>query len=192
MSAETSTDPQAGVSLGAGVVAADTPRVTLASDDPAVVSLGVLSEPTFVDVTLTLDTSAYTAGDVLAATQVVSNAVPVADGVTILQSIALTDINDQGAAFDLHFFSANQSLGAENGAPDIDDTEVLDYLGTVAIGTADWIDLGGAKVACIKNIGLTVKAASGTRDIYVGAVNGAGTPTYTASGLKLRLGFLPS
>lgn len=192
MSAETSTDPQAGVSLGAGVVATDTPRVTLASDDPAVVSLGVLSEPTFVDVTLTLDTSAYTAGDVLAATQVVSNAVPVADGVTILQSIALTDINDQGAAFDLHFFSANQSLGAENGAPDIDDTEVLDYLGTVAIGTADWIDLGGAKVACIKNIGLTVKAASGTRDIYVGAVNGAGTPTYTASGLKLRLGFLPS
>lgn len=192
MSAETSTDPQAGVSLGAGAVATDTPRVTLASDDPAVASLDALSEPTFINVTLTLDTSAYTAGDVLAATQVVSNALPATDTTSILQSIALTDIDDQGAAFDLHFFSANQSIGSENSAPDIDDTEVLDYLGTVAIATGDWIDLGGARVACIKNIGLVVKAASGTRDIYVAAVNGAGTPTYTAAGIKLRLGFLPS
>jgi len=33
-----------------------------------------------------------------------------------------------------------------------------------------------------------VKPASGTTDLYVAAVNGSGTPTYTAAGLKLRLG----
>ena len=146
----------------------------------------------FVDVTLSLDTSAYTAADVLAATQVVTGAMIEIDGAAILQSVALTDIDDQGAAFDLHFFSANQSVGTENNAPDIDDTEVLDYQGTVAIATGDWIDLGGAKVACIKNIGLGLKAASGTRNIYVAAVNGAGTPTYTAAGVKLRLTLRPA
>ena len=40
MSAEVSTDPQAGISTGAGAVGTDTARVTLASDDPAVATLG--------------------------------------------------------------------------------------------------------------------------------------------------------
>lgn len=193
MSAEASVDPLlGGASFGPGYVDSNTPRVALSFDDPAVVLLDLLSSPVFVDVTLSLDTSAYTAGDVLADTQVVTNAFRVPDGTSILQSVVLIDEDDQGAAFDLHFLSANNSLGTENGAPNISDANARDYLGKVAIATGDWADLGGVRVANINKIGMVVKAAAGTQDLYVGAINGAGTPTYTASGIKLRLGFLPS
>lgn len=142
-----------------------------------------------VDVTLSLDTSAYTAGDVLADTQIVTGALRLLDGYGMLQSVVLIDEDDQGAALDLYFFSANRSLGAENGAPDISDANARDCLGCVAVGTADYKDLGGVKIATLKDINLPVKAVSASKNIYVGAVNGAGTPTYSASGLKLRLGF---
>ena len=61
-------------------------------------------------------------------------------------------------------------------------------LGWQAIATGDYKDLGGVSVAMIKNMWLPVKAAPGTLDLYVAVINGAGTPTYTASGLKLRIG----
>lgn len=143
----------------------------------------------FVDVTLSLDTVAYASGDVLADTQVVTNAMRAADGLGILRSIALVDEDDQGVAFDLYFFSANVSLGTENAAPNISDADARNFLGIVAIATTDWKDLGGVRVAYIDDIGMVVKPATGTRNIYVGAVNGAGTPTFTAAGVTLRLGF---
>jgi len=155
--------------------------------------IGEVGRPvSYIDVTLSLDTSAYTSGDVLADTQVVTNAMRVNDGLGILQSVVAVDEDDQGAAFDLHFFSANSSLGTENAAPSIADADARNWLGKVAIATGDWADLGGVRVACIANINLAVKPASGTRNLYVGVINGSGTPTYTASGVRLRLGFLQS
>lgn len=163
-----------------------------ATDTSAVDPLPVATPVSHVDVTLSLDTSAYTAGDVLADTQVVTNAMRANDSLGILQSVVAIDEDDQGAAFDLHFFSANGSLGTENAAPSTADADARTWLGKVSIGTGDWIDLGGVRVASIANIGLAVKPASGTRNLYVGVINGSGTPTYTASGIKLRLGFQQS
>lgn len=166
---------------------------TLAYDDAAgplspIVVAGAPGD--LVDVTLSLDTSAYASGDVLAATQEIANAVRFSGGRAVLQSLTLIDLDDQGAALTLYFLQANQAIGTENAAPDIDDTEVLDVLGFVDIATADYKDLGGAKVVSLKNIGLMLEAAASSTSIYVAAVNGSGTPTYTASGLRLRLGLL--
>ena len=141
----------------------------------------------YSEVTLSLDTSAYTSGDVLADTQVMTGALRFVDGCGIIQSVSVIDEDDQGIALDLHFFSANRSLGTENSAPNISDANARDALGHVAIASGDYKDLGGVRVATVKNIGLAVKAASGTKDLYVGAVTG-GTPTHTASGLRLRIG----
>lgn len=145
----------------------------------------------YSDVTLSLDTSAYTSGDVLAETQVVTDALRWADGCGLIQSVVVVDEDDQGVALDLHFFSANRSLGTENAAPNISDANARDHLGVVAVAAGDYKDLGGVRVATVKGIGLAVKAASGTKDIYVGAVTG-GTPTHTASGLRLRIGIQQS
>lgn len=141
-----------------------------------------------IDITLSLDTSAYDAGDVLADTQTITNAVRVTGGRAILQSVTVIDEDDQGVALDLYFMSTSRSLGTENSAPNISDANARDILGFVAVASGDYKDLGGVRIATVRNIGLLLEAAGGSRDLYVGATTG-GTPTYTASGLKLRLGF---
>lgn len=151
-----------------------------------VVSSSASSE--IVDVTLSLDTSIYQSGDVMADTQVVTGAMRTADGTGTLASIVVFDEDDQGVAFDLVFFSANRSLGTENGAPNISDANARDILGVVSIAAADFIDIGGVRIANKVNIGMPMRPATGTADVYVGAIT-RGTPTYTAAGVRLRLGF---
>lgn len=158
--------------------------------DSAPVVLSDYGKTKVVEVTLSLPTNALTAGDVAATTQIVNAALRINDGTGVLQSIVLIDCDDQKAACTLVFLSANSSLGTEESAPDIDDTEALDILGYVDIATGDYKDFGGVAIVTKLNVGMGVKAASGTDDIYVGLINGAGTPTYTASGIKLRLTFM--
>lgn len=140
----------------------------------------------FVDVTLSLDTSAYADGDLLADTQVVSSAFRVADGTGVITSIQVLDEDDQGQTFDIVFLSANNSMGTENSAPTVSDANARDILGRVRIDSSDYIDLGGCRIATKTGVGLGVKAASGTSDMYVAAII-RGAATYTASGIRLRL-----
>ncbi len=144
-----------------------------------------------ITVSLTVATNAYTAGDVLAATQEIANCVRVTDGRALLQSLCVIDTDDQGADLDLIFFSANTSLGTEESAPDIDDTEVLTILGHVSVLDADtpYLDLGGSKIATVKNIGLVLEAASGGRSVYVAAITRE-TPTYASGVVTLKLSVL--
>jgi hypothetical protein len=143
-----------------------------------------------IDLTLSLDTNIYADGDVLADTQEIADAVLADGGRAMLESIALIDEDDQGIALDLVFFSANRSLGAENGAPNISDANARDCLGKVSIATGDFVDFGGVRVATKTGIGLLLEAAAGSRSLWVGAITRGGTPTYTASGIKLKLGLV--
>lgn len=145
----------------------------------------------YVDVTLSLDTAIYGSGDVLADTQIIANAMRVNNGTGVLQSITLIDQDDQKAALSIFLLSANVTMGVENAAPSISDTNALELLGPpIAFATNDYIDLGGVSMAGKDGIGKVVKPATGTRDLFVAVVNGTGTPTYSAAGIKLRLGFL--
>lgn len=144
---------------------------------------------TVVALTPVCDTSAYTAGDVLFATTEVPGALRSSGGSAELQSVVLIDEDDNTAAVITLFFfrSATGLLGAFNNAPDIDDTEVREFIGAVPIAAADFIDVTASKIATVKNVGLMVYATTGT-SVWVAATC-AGTPTQTASGIKLRLGF---
>ena len=143
----------------------------------------------YVDVTLSLDTAAYAADDLMADTQVVANAMRVNDGTGVLQSVVVLDEDDQGTGFDLVFLSANNSLGSENAAVSVTDAGARDILGLISIAASDFTDLGGCRIATRTGIGLVVKPAAGTRNLYVAAIT-RGAPTYTAAGVRLRLGFL--
>lgn len=145
---------------------------------------------TLVDVTLTLDTSAYASGDLIADTQAVASAVRVNDGLGILHSLMVVDEDDQKAAIDIYFLSANNTFGSENSAPTISDANARDILGIVSVAAADYKDLGGVSVAMKSGLNMIVKGASGSTSIYVAVVSNASTPTYTASGVRLRVGII--
>lgn len=161
---------------------------TMPTGDATARAVHVQAGGDLIDVTCTLDTSAYTSGDVLFDTQAVTDAVRANGGQAILDSVTVIDEDDQGIAFTLYILRAANSLGTENSAPNISDANARDILGWVPVASGDYSDVGGAKVATVRNIGLFVEATGSTRDLYVGGVTG-GTPTHSASGLKLRLGF---
>lgn len=142
-----------------------------------------------IDVTLTLDTSAYTAGDVLADTQVIASAVRANGGRAILQSLTVIDEDDQGAAMDIYFLGTNVSLGTENAAPSVSDANSRQILGLVSVASGDYKDLGGMRIACIKAIGLLLEAEANATDLFIAVVT-QGTPTHTATGVRIRLGFV--
>ncbi len=145
-----------------------------------------------VTVTPTLDTNAYASGDLLFDSTAVAAAVREAGGHCLLESVTIIDKADQGVAFTILIANAATDFGAPNSAPDPDDTEAATVIGWVPVATADYVDLGTSKVACIRNIGLLLKAAAASTSLYIAGVNGTGTPTYAASDLVITLGFLRS
>lgn len=142
-----------------------------------------------VPMTLLLDTAIYAAGDVLSDTAILAGVAPVPGGSTQLRSIEVLDEDDQGIAFDIVFLDSNVSLGPFNAAPAIADAGARSILGIVSVATGDYVDLGGCRVATLKNIGLVLKVLANSSDLYIATITRGGTPTYTAAGLKLKLGF---
>lgn len=164
-------------------------QTSLAASENRIGAVG--GSTSYIDVTVTLDTSIYAAGDVLAATAVITNAMRVNDKTGILQSISIIDQDDQKADLKIILLSANVSVGAANAVPSISDVDAINVLGApVLIDTSDYTDLGGVSIAGKDNIGKVVKPVTGTRNIYFAIINGATTPTFTAAGIKLRFGFL--
>lgn len=140
-------------------------------------------------VTLSLDTSIYAAGDVLAATQEITEAVRARGFSSVLDQITVLDKDDQTAAdMTFVFFSANVALGTENAAPNISDLNAEKVLGVVKVVAADFVDVGGAKIGTKSNIKLLVTPDDGT-SIFFGVIT-AGTPTQTAAGIVVNFGFI--
>jgi hypothetical protein len=144
-----------------------------------------------IDVTLSLDTATYADGDVLAATQVVTDAVRTAGGRARLESLFVLDESDQGAAFDLLILDSNVSIGTENAAVSVVDADARSILARIPIASGDYYDMGGCRIASLGNLGKMLRAVSGSRDLYVAAVS-RGTGTYAAAGIRLKLGLSSS
>jgi hypothetical protein len=144
-----------------------------------------------VSVTLSLDTNIYASGDLLAEAQEVAGVALVSGGEAELVSLMVIDEDDQGAAFDVYLTSVSTTWGSENSAPTVSDAAARSILAHIPIATADYKDLGGVKIAqprIAQNIGVVCTTSGGT-SLYVAVVNGSGTPTYTASGVRLVFGF---
>ena len=136
----------------------------------------------------TPDTNALADGDVAFATQELAGFSTAADITSILQSVVISEVDDQGIGIDLIFFNAATALGTENSAPDIDDTEVLTVIGRVQVGAGSFYDLGANRVACIYPIGLPMKAGTGGSVWVAGIARGA--PTYASGHLQIKFGVL--
>lgn len=143
--------------------------------------------PNVFDLTLSLDTAAYAVGDVLADSQEITNFFPVATTAVKIASIVVLDEDDQGGAFDILFLDSNVSIGSENAAISVSDANARKIVGHISVVGADYIDLGGSRLATIDGRNLIIKAASGATSIYIACLS-QDTKTYTASGLKLKIG----
>jgi hypothetical protein len=141
-------------------------------------------------VALTVDTAIYADGDVLADLQAVAGFMRADGGRAVIQSVTLLDKSDQAVAMDLFISPSAVSLGTENAAPSISDANAAGLQRICNIGTSDYIDMGGCRIATITGLGLVVEAAAGETTMYIGAVTRGGTPTYGASDLTLLIGLL--
>lgn len=151
-------------------------------------ALPVKSLDDVITLDATVDTGALADNDVAFATQELAG-VASAEGISaILQSIVIADPDDQGSGIDLIFFNANTTLGTENSAPDIDDTEVQTVVGRVQVGQGSYYDFGGSKLACLYGIGLIMKTGVGG-SLWVAGI-ARGTPTYAGGHLYIKFGFL--
>lgn len=140
--------------------------------------------------TLTLDTSAYAAGDLLADTQEIQGfSAMAANALAYLTSVTVIDEDDQKAGMDIVFLNSNVTLGTENSAPSISDANARTIMGIVRVNAGDYVDLGGVSVATRTALGLPLIMTAGTPGMWFGCVT-LGTPTHTASGVRIRFGFV--
>jgi hypothetical protein len=152
--------------------------------------LKIVSQDETFDATLSLDTDAYADGDVLADTQELDGAAFLENGgKAILQSVTVFDLDDNGGALDIVLLNADQSLGTENSAVSITDANLTKIVAVVSIAADDYDDFINSQIAQIENIGVIIEAASADDALYIAAIS-RDTKTYTASGLKVRVGLL--
>lgn len=141
-----------------------------------------------ITVTLSTDTSAYADGDILADLQAVGGFFRQPGGRALIQSVTVLDKADQGVALDLLTSPNPVSLGTENAAPSISDANADGLQRLCRVEAADYIDLGGCRLATKAGLGLLVEAAAGSTTLHLGAITRGGTPTYGAADVVLRLG----
>ena len=141
-----------------------------------------------ITVTPTCDASGTNINDVLFDYVEIPNAVAVAGGSAIIQSINLLDEDDQGCLIDLVFQSDNTALGTIDAAVSITDANARDIQGSVSM--TNYFDGIAWQMSTKNNIGLTVKAASDSTSLYVAGVVRTDSLTYTASGIQLKIGIV--
>ncbi len=141
------------------------------------------------DVTPVLDAGVpYADGDILFVPIEVPNFFLAAGGTRILQSVAVLDEDDQGFGLDLLMLDTNVALGAINTAPTVTDALARSIIGRQPFSSVDFYDLGGCRFGNRAGIGLLLKGNASTSLWLAAIIRGAAT--YTASGLKIKLGVL--
>jgi len=176
------------LAANSGVDIGDVDVTSIAAGENVIGKIG--ASDAVVTVTCSLPTGALTANDVMFDTQEIAGAARTSGGQVILESVTVLDKDDQGAEFDLLFLDANTSIGTEDSAVSISDSDAEDIVGIVNVAEADYADLINSQVATVKGIGLEMQA-SGSTSLYVAGVT-RGTPTYTASGVIIKFAFLRS
>lgn len=148
------------------------------------------------DLTLVLDTGgAYSDGDVLSDTVELTNFFRVPGKCANVMTVSVLDEDDQGAAMDVLFLDANKSLGTANGAPNISDANARSIIGRMMVPAASFYDIGGARFASVTNntstgnLPLLLKGVAAATSVWVGTIS-RGTGTFTAAGLRLKIGVL--
>lgn len=131
---------QAGVAAGAGAVSATVQRVTLASDDPLVANMGYKGGFS-VQLTPTVATATYIAGDVIGGILTFASVNGASGRPIKIQSIALVDKSQQSVPFTILFFKATPSGGTyTDGSPLVFGSgDYANFVGAVRFFETEWV-----------------------------------------------------
>jgi len=142
-----------------------------------------------IDVDPVCEAASNADGDVIFTFTEIPNAVAVDGGSCLLHSVQLLDDDDNGAKIDLVFQTNDTTLGTIGAAVSESDANAGNILGYVQLET--YFDGINWQISSKTNIGLVLKAASGTKSLYVAGVNRNGdAQTATAAGIHLRIGVI--
>lgn len=145
-----------------------------------------------IDATLTTVAAAVANDEVISQGIEIENAVAVNGGTAIIQSIVLNSDDAETPSLDLVFSQVQNDISSGL-SETVGDDEDIDSLGASVLGhvsLSNYTNLVDCVTATKLNVGLIIKAASGSKSIYVHAINRSGgnfTPT-AVDDLHLRLG----
>lgn len=145
----------------------------------------------WIQVTPTLDTSIYASGDLLFDVTTITSAALATGSAVMLESCIVTDEDEQSTAIDLYITNVSTTVGTVNNAVALTDALSRGLQAYIPILAADFKDVGGATVAqpdSCKRINVVCET-SGSANLYLIGICRSGTPTYTANGLRISLGF---
>ena len=150
-----------------------------------------------ITVTPTVSSSSTdAAGDLLFDSIEIPNAVTVPGGSGILQSVAIFSQDENLPAIDLLFYQVTQDFGtagtAITGTMTVAEADAAILLGHVSITNWTILANADAHLATKTNIGLVLKAASGTASIYMaGIIRSVAAGAWGATDdIDIRLGIM--
>ena len=149
-------------------------------------SYGALGTHDVIEVVLSCHTDANAVLDVIAAPQELTTFFRHQGGVVSIHSLVTLDKDDQGQNIDLLFLNATGSIGAESAAFAPTDAVAQTIIGSHSV--TDWKDATNSQYASEIGNRLVLKAANGSDSVWIAAVCREGTPTYSATGLVVKLG----
>ena len=157
------------------------------NDNPLPVGSSVQIAPT-----VTVDTSAYAAGDCIGGKLTLTDAMRVNGGTGILQSLFMMDRSGtQKPALEILIFNADPTASTltDQAAVSIHADDVGKVIRRISIAAGDWILVAGNYMADL-NLTKIVKSGAAGKNLYA-AIVATGTPTFTAtSNLIARFGIM--
>jgi hypothetical protein len=143
-----------------------------------------------IEITVNVNDAAHAANDVVCQ-PVELVGVAQAEGCAIIQSVVITDYDDQGSALDVLFLRSPITVGANNATMTISDGQVDEILGYVSV--TSYLDLANNQVGEVRNVGLLIEPDPNDGDsdcsVYM-ALRTTGTPTYASGHLTVKVGVL--
>ena len=149
---------------------------------------------TVLTATPAVDTSAYSAGDLIGTAEIAFPLAVRSDGLKeasgIIQAVIITDLADQSASIDVYFFDREltNTTFTDNDAFDPSDIDLLTLIGVASLTSHR--SLNDNSNSQLLNIGLPFVLPATSAILYAVLVS-RGTPTFaTASDLTLRVAIL--
>lgn len=149
----------------------------------------ILHSGRVIEVTPTLSTDSYVAGDQLGHLQHLYRAGHQNAEALILDSLTMIDKSAQSAALDVLFFKSFPVIVSSDNQPfQISDNELAaKCTGVVSIASTDYKSLGDNSIATIRAIGLVLRAEKDSI-IYALAIARAGVTFYGSTDLTFKYG----
>lgn len=134
------------------------------------------------DLNPTVDTAAYSTGDLLFAATKIANATQNTQGLAYLQTLLVLDAANQKSQLDLLIFNQDPgSLGTLNNAIDLSTAQLAMLIGIISVASSDYVTLKAtANAVASKNPQLMLPALKGSRDFWIAGVS-RGSPDYVAA-----------